>query len=77
MKIVSWKEAKARGLKRYFTGEPCKHGHIAERCVSAGDYIECKEAPENHRARGMEKGKPGQGARTTETMAIPSPSTAM
>jgi hypothetical protein len=32
--IVSLAEARARGLTRYFTGKPCKHGHIAERLVS-------------------------------------------
>jgi isocitrate lyase len=32
--IITRAEAKARGLKRYFTGKPCKHGHIAEWAVS-------------------------------------------
>lgn len=32
--LISWSEAKALGLKRYFTGKPCPHGHIAERLVS-------------------------------------------
>ena len=40
--IVSRKEAIARGLKRYFTGEPCKHGHTVERRVSGGDCVVCK-----------------------------------
>ena len=34
-------EALERGLKRYFTGKPCKRGHVAERLVSIGDCIEC------------------------------------
>jgi hypothetical protein len=29
--IITRADALARGLKRYFTGRPCKHGHIAER----------------------------------------------
>lgn len=33
-------EAKARGTKYYFTGEPCKHGHIAPR-KTKGACIEC------------------------------------
>ena len=41
MKVISRKEAKEQGLKRYFTGNPCKHGHIAERHVSYGDCREC------------------------------------
>lgn len=39
--IISRAEAKALGLKRYFTGNPCKHGHVAIRLV-AGDCIECR-----------------------------------
>jgi hypothetical protein len=29
--IIGCDEAKALGLKRFFTGEPCKRGHVAER----------------------------------------------
>lgn len=34
MEIISRQEAKSLGLPCYFTGEPCKHGHISERRVS-------------------------------------------
>jgi 5-methylcytosine-specific restriction endonuclease McrA len=40
--IISRAEAKARGLKRYFTGEPCKHGHVAERGVAHCGCFECR-----------------------------------
>lgn len=33
-------EAKATGAKHYFTGEPCKHGHIALR-KTKGACVEC------------------------------------
>lgn len=33
-------EALALGLPRYFTGKPCKHGHVAER-LAAGACSEC------------------------------------
>jgi 5-methylcytosine-specific restriction endonuclease McrA len=33
-------EAKAAGAKHYFTGEPCKHGHIAPR-KTKGACLEC------------------------------------
>jgi hypothetical protein len=33
--------ARAAGLKRYFTGVPCKAGHIAERQISNGTCVEC------------------------------------
>lgn len=36
MNLISCKEAKLQGLKKYFTGRPCKHGHIAERHVTGG-----------------------------------------
>ncbi len=42
--IISYADAKAAGLKRYFTGEPCKHGHIAERFVSSCGCVECTRA---------------------------------
>jgi hypothetical protein len=34
-------EAKLRGDLRYFTGNPCKKGHISERSVSNGLCLEC------------------------------------
>lgn len=40
MRIVSCKQARQEGLKRYFTGKPCKRGHVAERHV-AGGCVEC------------------------------------
>jgi len=44
--IVSRAEALELGLKRYYTGKPCKHGHVAERYVSGkakgkGGCVEC------------------------------------
>ena len=44
MKLISRKEAKAAGLKRYFTGKPCKRGHVAERFVCIKHCIECNRA---------------------------------
>jgi len=41
MKIIARKQAMAAGLKRYFTGEPCKHGHVCERTVLRSDCVEC------------------------------------
>jgi hypothetical protein len=39
--IISYREAKAKGLKRYFTGKKCKHGHLAERFVINCGCCEC------------------------------------
>jgi 5-methylcytosine-specific restriction endonuclease McrA len=39
--IVTWLDAKASGLKRYFSAEPCKHGHIAERFTANRNCCLC------------------------------------
>jgi hypothetical protein len=41
MHLISRIEAKAQGLKRYFTGKPCKRGHVAERYVSTPTCVVC------------------------------------
>lgn len=40
--VITRAEAKAAGLKRYYTGEPCKHGHAGERQVSNHTCCECQ-----------------------------------
>jgi hypothetical protein len=46
-------EAKSTGAKYYFTGEPCKHGHVALR-KTKGSCVECLkiEWEEGNQARG-------------------------
>ena len=39
--VISCKDAKAKGLSRYFTGQPCKRGHIAQRYTRTGNCIQC------------------------------------
>lgn len=39
--IMTRIEARAKGLSRYFTGNMCKHGHVAERDTRNGGCIEC------------------------------------
>ncbi len=41
MQIISRKDAKAQGLKYYFTGKPCKRGHIDKRFVSSFWCMTC------------------------------------
>lgn len=43
MDLISKDEAKLKGLKRYFTGIECKHGHISERDIR-GKCIACHKA---------------------------------
>jgi hypothetical protein len=41
MELISRKEAKRLGLKRYYTGKQCSNGHICERYVR-GECIDCQ-----------------------------------
>ena len=40
--IVTRAEAKAAGLKRYFTGKPCPKGHISERWIASYSCDTCQ-----------------------------------
>lgn len=42
MDLISREEAKEKGLRRYFTGIPCKRGHIAERRVGSTYCLQCE-----------------------------------
>lgn len=37
LEIVTRQQAQTLGLNRYFTGKPCKHGHVAERRTDTGN----------------------------------------
>lgn len=39
--IISRQSAKLAGLKKYFSGRPCKHGHICERWCANSYCVEC------------------------------------
>jgi hypothetical protein len=48
MDIISRKEAKEKGIKNYFTGKPCKRGHVNYRLVSNHKCCGCvKEENKN------------------------------
>jgi hypothetical protein len=40
-RIIKRAEAERRGLNRYFTGEPCRYGHVCERYVKREWCVEC------------------------------------
>lgn len=42
--IISRKDAKAQGLKFYFTGKPCPYGHVAQRYTANFWCLECQLA---------------------------------
>lgn len=39
--VMTRKQARAAGLKRYFSGAACRWGHVAERYVSIGKCVVC------------------------------------
>jgi len=41
MEVVPLQQARDLGRTRYFTGTPCRHGHIAERLVSSRTCVVC------------------------------------
>ena len=41
MELISREEAKSKGLKRFYTGKECIHGHLSERHVSSGTCYLC------------------------------------
>ncbi|EPA8515291.1 hypothetical protein EGH67_12755 [Klebsiella aerogenes] len=41
MEIITRLDAAKSGLKRYYTGKKCKHGHDSERWVYNGHCVEC------------------------------------
>jgi len=44
LQIITRKDAHAAGLRRFFTGRPCAHGHTAERFVTTGGCVACNAA---------------------------------
>lgn len=43
MEIISRAEAKQLGLTHYFTGKPCKHGHVDKRFTGNGNCATCSD----------------------------------
>lgn len=50
---ISRKAAKAAGLKKYSTGNPCPNGHVGERYTSTGSCAQCISA---HTRRQVDRG---------------------
>jgi hypothetical protein len=47
MEIITRKEAQEKGLPRYFTGKPCKRGHVCERYCRRGTCVDCTASRTN------------------------------
>lgn len=44
MEIISRKEAREKGLSRFYSGKPCPYGHVVERCTANGTCVECSRS---------------------------------
>ena len=59
--VVRLKDAKAQGMKLYFTGKPCKYGHLDQRYTSSGQCLTCLQTswpshtPEKNRERAKQQ----------------------
>tara|TARA_R110001583_G_scaffold169768_1_gene322850 strand:- start:254800 stop:255279 length:480 start_codon:yes stop_codon:yes gene_type:complete len=69
MEVISREEAKAQGLRRYFTGEPCRQGHLSERYVIGKRCVEC-DRESNRKSRQAAPVAPAQPS--TQPQAAPS-----
>lgn len=58
LQIISRPKAKSLGMKRYFTGKPCKHGHISERNIKSSACSACQ----NEIFKEWSKNNPGADA---------------
>jgi hypothetical protein len=47
MNIINRNDAKLLGLNKFFTGVPCKNGHISERYVQSGSCQQCVNGERN------------------------------
>lgn len=65
----SWREARDLGAKHYFTGKPCKHGHVAKRYANSRICFECG-AEENRSERSIHRMKAWYATRSHKDKMI-------
>jgi len=61
MEIITRKEAQEKGLPRYFTGKPCKRGHVCERYSLRGACVDCTASRVNAIRNKVECKRKGSG----------------
>lgn len=54
--VMTWQEATAQGLQFFYTGVPCKRGHISLRYVAGNRCVECDR--ERRKSSGRPSGRP-------------------
>jgi len=55
---VLWTEACRTGERHYFTGRPCKNGHISKRYTNGRACVDCVSANTAKRNKGIKQMKP-------------------
>jgi hypothetical protein len=71
---ISRRDAHLQGLKRFYTGEPCKRGHVCERFTSNGNCVRCMVFTTPNRktgAKGNNVGWPAVGLVFTVPDVLP------
>lgn len=53
MNIISLMDARRDGLQWYFTGAPCKHGHVTKRRTNNSVCFGCEQSHRNFRPQGI------------------------
>jgi hypothetical protein len=66
--IIGRREAKERGLTSYFTGKPCKRGHIAKRQLNGTCVMCAPEYKTAHAQRALERDPEGERARVRQAV---------
>jgi hypothetical protein len=61
--IIGRREAKEQGLTSYFTGKPCKRGHVARRQLNGTCVLCAPEYKTAHAQRALERDPEGERAR--------------
>src|ERR1700727_1125885 len=68
--IITRADAREKGLTHYFTGKPCKHGHVCKRRVSDPGCLECSRIRANAKYATPE-GREASLARNRDYMRTP------
>lgn len=68
--LIGRTEARAQGLKHFFTGKPCKRGHISKRITSSAACVDCKrmrDATDQYRDKAAQYREANRGAERART----------
>ena len=59
--LISRAEARAQGLSEYYTGKPCKHGHLTVRVVLDAKCRQCKRDRNNRPSEAVKASRARRG----------------